>query len=351
MRRPVRALLAALALVGVVALAPAAPASAAPAPLPIDTPGSTAPIRLISSTTRSGWRYDSYRNTAYVCAVSGFNTFTIATKVGTPDDAVRPLWVFMHGGGVGYFRPDGSTNGDGQKTEESPATQIQTLERGGLLDRIEAAPAGFRLMAVSMCNHDIYAGSGLADPYNPNRKPDGSPRTVDGLFATKAAVQFALQTRPTDDFFLHGGSAGSFGSFGVAWALEEQGLPPAGVVGDSGVLFREWQVANADSPVCGRRGGRGRGAAAAPAPRDPRPGERPRPPGRRRPPDRPAGAGVVDRRPRPVRHDPHDLPGRRLADAGLGRLHARATAPGHRRPARRPLDEPPAVRRQPEPAR
>lgn len=252
MRRPLRALFAALALVGVVALAPATPARAAPTPLPIDTPGSTSQVRMISTTTRGGWRYDSYRNTAYVCAISGFNTFTIATKVGTPDDAVRPLWVFLHGGGVGYFRPDGSTNGAGQKTEESPATQIQTLERGGLLDRIEAAPAGFRIMAVSMCNHDIYAGSGLADPYNPNRKPDGSPRTVDGLFATKAAIQHALRTRPTDDFFLHGGSAGSFGSFGVAWALEEQGLPPAGVVGDSGVLFREWQVANADSPECGR---------------------------------------------------------------------------------------------------
>lgn len=248
-----------LALAALAAIAPTpTPASAAgSAPTavtaaPIATPGKVAQIRKTTSVTKDGWRYDSYVNPAYPCSVSGDNTFTIATRVGVPDDEVRPLWVFMHGGGVGYFDSTGKAQpSNGQKTEESPATQQRNALSGGLKKKVAAAPAGFRMMAVSMCDHDIYGGGDTVDPNNPNRDASGKLRTVNGLFATKAAIQYALTTRATDDYFLHGGSAGSFGSWHVGWALEAQGIAPTGIIGDSGVLNQAWQLA-VQPLACGR---------------------------------------------------------------------------------------------------
>ncbi len=256
--RPPRLLLVAVAALVAVGTALPAPATATPtAPAavtaaPISAPGKVSQIRKISSTTADGWRFDSYRNPAYPCAISGDNTFTIATRLGVPDDEVHPLWVFMHGGGVGYFDSNGKPQpSTGQKTEESPASQQRNALGGGLKKKIANAPAGFRMMAVSMCDHDIYGGGDTPDPNNPNKDANGHPRTVNGLFATKAAIQYALTTRATDDYFLHGGSAGSFGSWHVGWALEAQGIAPTGIVGDSGVLNQAWQLA-VQPLECGR---------------------------------------------------------------------------------------------------
>jgi hypothetical protein len=101
-----------------------------------------------------------------------------------------------------------------------------------------------------MCDHDLYAGGDQPDPNNPNRQPDGSPRTTNGLFATKAAIQFAKAKYPTGKVFLHGTSAGGAGTFGVAWGLQRQGIPPAGVVSDSGVINQEWEVATNQQGIC-----------------------------------------------------------------------------------------------------
>ena len=101
-----------------------------------------------------------------------------------------------------------------------------------------------------MCDHDLYAGGDEPDPNNPNTQPDGSPRTTNGLFATKAAIQFARAKYPTNKFFLHGTSAGSAGTFGVAWGLQQQGIPPAGLVADSGVVNQEWEVATNQQGIC-----------------------------------------------------------------------------------------------------
>ena len=124
-------------------------------------------------------------------------------------------------------------------------------------------PAGFRLVSVSMCNHDIYSGGDQPDPNNPNTLPDGSPRTVNGLFATKAAIQFALAKYPTGKFFLHGTSAGSAGALRVSWGLQAQGIPPAGSVVDSGVVNVEWEQAQYDQGICRRRRPRRPAALAA----------------------------------------------------------------------------------------
>ena len=118
------------------------------------------------------------------------------------------------------------------------------------MERVRTDPADFRLVSVSMCNHDIYAGGDQPDPNNPNTTPDGRGRTVNGVFATKAAVQFARARYPTSKTFLHGTSAGSAGVFGVAWALQQQGIAPAGAVADSGVVNYAWEQARIAQQAC-----------------------------------------------------------------------------------------------------
>jgi hypothetical protein len=217
----------------------------------IDKPGKTDRIEFVSSSTVGGYKYDYYRNLAYPCSISGYQTFVIGTKVGSDDAANRPLWVRMRGGGVGWFDENGQPQPTaGQKTEEDPAGLISYLGNTGVPGRVKSDAAGFRLVSVSMCDHDIYAGGDEPDPNNPNTLPDGSPRTTNGLFATKAAVQFAKAKYPTGKVFLHGTSAGSAGTFGVAWGLQQQGIPPAGVVADSGVVNQEWEVATNQQGIC-----------------------------------------------------------------------------------------------------
>jgi hypothetical protein len=211
---------------------------------PIGAPGSTSHIEFVGTQVVDGYSFDIYRNLAYPCSISGYQTFVIGSKVGSDPNATKPLWVRMHGGGVGFFAPDGSPQPNGaHKREEDPAVLIGSVTQAGLVSKVRADPAGFRLLSVSMCDHDIYAGGDQPDPNNPNTTPDGKPRTVNGLFATKAAVQFALKKVPTSKFFLHGTSAGGTGVWSVAYGLQKQGLAPAGAVADSGVINYEWQQA------------------------------------------------------------------------------------------------------------
>jgi hypothetical protein len=211
---------------------------------PVGTPGKVGQIEFVGTKVVDGYSFDLYRNLAYPCSISGYQTFVVGTKVGASTTAERPLWVYLHGGGVGFFAPDGTPQPDAaHKREESFTTLTGAVGDKGLVSRVRADPVEFRLLSVSMCDHDIYAGGDQPDPNNPNTLPDGSPRTVNGLFATKAAIQFALSKLPTSKFFLQGTSAGGEGVWNVAFGLDEQGLPPAGAVSDSGVLYYEWQLA------------------------------------------------------------------------------------------------------------
>jgi hypothetical protein len=152
---------------------------------------------------------------------------------------------------VGWFDANGKPQPSaGNKSEESAATSIGFVKDAGLMHLVRDDAAGFRLVSVSMCNHDIYSGGDQPDPNNPNTQPDGSPRTVNGLFATKAAIQFALAKYPTSKFFLHGTSAGSAGALSVSWGLEKQGIPPAGSIADSGVVNLEWEQARNRQGIC-----------------------------------------------------------------------------------------------------
>ena len=118
----------------------------------------------------------------------------------------------MRGGGVGYFDANGNPQPSaGNKSEESAATSIGFVPDNALTGLVRSDAAGFRIVSVSMCNHDIYSGGDQTDPNNPNTTPDGEPRTVNGLFATKAAIAFAKAQYPTGKVILHGTSAGSAG--------------------------------------------------------------------------------------------------------------------------------------------
>jgi hypothetical protein len=217
----------------------------------LQTPGKTAGIELVSTTNVNGWTYDFYRNTDYPCSVSGYHTFVVGTKDGSDAGAPAPLWVFMHGGGAGYFDANGNpVPGANQKVEEDAGSLVTHLQNRGLVGRLRDDAAGFRMLAVSYCSHDVYGGAGTPDPHNPNTTPDGQPRLTEGLYATKAAVQFARAKYPTTKFFLHGTSAGSVGTFGVAWALQVQGIPPAGIVADASIVNVEAFEAGYAAGIC-----------------------------------------------------------------------------------------------------
>lgn len=210
-------------------------------------PGDTARIEKIQTVSEDGWTFDYYRNRAYPCSVSGYQTFVVARRAGSSDTAARPLWVRMHGGGIGWFAPDGTVVGSVRNKSEEPFSRLKpTIGATNLEGRIAGSGDGYRMLSVSMCSHDLYSGANTTDPNNPNITDGATPRT-NGLLATKAAIQFVTGKYPTDDFFLHGGSAGSGGSYSVAWALQQQNLAPTGVVADSGVINRGFEAALVDA--------------------------------------------------------------------------------------------------------
>lgn len=202
----------------------------------LKTPGDTSKVVKVASTDVAGWHYDYYENRAYPCSISGFQTFAIGTKVGSSQTANRPLWVKMRGGGLGWFDAAGKPQPSAANKAEISLTEMLRYDDPGLMAKVKAAPEGFRTLLVSMCSHDLYAGNNNTDPHNPFKTAAGKPRLTNGLIATKAAVQFAQSRYPTTDYFLHGTSAGGAGTFHVAWALQLQGLAPAGLVSDSGIV-------------------------------------------------------------------------------------------------------------------
>ncbi|MCB1261001.1 MAG: hypothetical protein KDB33_11550 [Acidimicrobiales bacterium] len=97
----------------------------------LNQPGDTARIELVSSSTAKGYRLDYYRNRAYPCAVSGYQTFVVLTKLGTDPAATRPMWVKMHGGGIGYFNAAGTAvPSERWMHEESLASLMGSFDTG-----------------------------------------------------------------------------------------------------------------------------------------------------------------------------------------------------------------------------
>jgi len=217
---------------------------------PFDSPANSSQIvKVEESVTSDGWKYELFRNLAFPCSLEGYQTFVIASKVGDSASTSRPLWVRMRGGGSGWFEADRTPFQGGENMTEDGMTILRSqLRQPGLSTRIRNHPAGFRGLAVSMCNRDTYGGANNPDPNNFDA--NGKQRTTNGLLATKAAIQFTLVRHATSDFFLAGGSAGSAGTYHVGWSLEEQGLAPAGIVADGGIRNDAWETARLAQGIC-----------------------------------------------------------------------------------------------------
>lgn len=223
--------------------------------LAFDAGGKTSLIEKIDESVSGGLRFEYFRNLAYPCSQpnldgsTGYQTFVIGTRVGEADTVMRPLWAFLRGGGSGWIEADGTPFQGGKNMREESFNEVrQHLLRPGLMERIRNHPAGFRGLAVSMCNRDVYGGSNNPDPNN--FADDGNQRSTNGLLATKAALEFTTTRHATSDYFLHGGSAGSVGTYHVAYSLETMGIPPAGIVADGGIRNDAWETARIEQGTC-----------------------------------------------------------------------------------------------------
>ena len=99
----------------------------------------------------------------------------------------------------------------------------QTLKR-----RIEE---GYRVLVVSLCDHDLYLGMGTTYPNNPTNPV----AQVNGLQATMAAIDHAISSYPTTQVWAHGTSAGGHGVWGLATSYAAEGNPITGIISDSGL--------------------------------------------------------------------------------------------------------------------
>ncbi len=192
-------------------------------------------------------KLDFYRNTAYTCGFSGNYTFLVVEPVDNPG-AEAPLWVYLHGGGAGYFdenqeyiigvspvngQPKDPNNHNTEKTLEilrdnqlihNTHTTAGEIESSTLTRRIME---GYRVLIVSMSDHDLHSGMGT--PYLNN--PSGGE--VNGLQANMAAIDYIVTNYPTTHVFAHGTSAGSIGAFTLAYAYNLEGIKLNGVIMDS----------------------------------------------------------------------------------------------------------------------
>jgi hypothetical protein len=191
----------------------------------------------------SEWKLDFYRNPAYKAGLSGNYTFLVAEPLDNPG-AEAPLWVYLHGGGIGYFDKQGVYHATGRQTQDT-WNHEETFEdlrkinlspplinkKGRLVDNTvtRRIKEGYRLLVVSMSDHDLYLG--LGTPY-PNNPKGGE---VNGLQATMAAIDYTVSNYPTTHVFAHGASAGGLGVWGLAVGFAAEGNPLTGVVADSGL--------------------------------------------------------------------------------------------------------------------
>ena len=186
--------------------------------------------------------YDFYRNEAYACGLSGNYSFMVANPANGDENTQAPLWVYLHGGGSGYFDENGDYYGQTGQTEDNWNHEetfndllVKQLQRRTIDDNDQPIDItltrriqeGYRVVLVSMCDHDLY--SGLGTPYLNNPNPDAQ---VNGMQATMAAVDYTARNYSTTHVFAHGTSAGGLGVFNLAMSYSEEGTPLTGIISD-----------------------------------------------------------------------------------------------------------------------
>ena len=192
----------------------------------------------------SNVQLDYYVNYEYECGLSGYYTSLVINPINQPD-ADAPLWVWLHGGGTGYWDEEGiyhSTIDQDQDTmnhQEDAAklrwhVEVRMETNQGILEdqtlkrRIEE---GYRVLVVSLCDHDLYLGMGTTYPNHPTNPV----AQVNGLQATMAAIDHAISSYPTTQVWAHGTSAGGHGVWGLATSYAAEGNPITGIISDSGL--------------------------------------------------------------------------------------------------------------------
>ncbi len=190
------------------------------------------------------WELDFYRNPAYSCGKSGKYSFLVINPAGNPDGEA-PLWAYLHGGGIGYYDATSTYVAVKDQTENTwnhEETFDDLWEKAVLANAFNQSTGqpidstlkrrieeGYRVVAVSMCDHDGY--SGLGTPYTNN--PHSPDAEVNGLQATMAAIDFTVANYPTTHVWTHGTSAGSIGVWSLAASYTNEGTPLTGIVADS----------------------------------------------------------------------------------------------------------------------
>ena len=209
----------------------------------------TEKIALVSeevmTSGKDSWKLKFYRNTAYKCGLSGHYTFVIIEPRNAPGKEA-PLWVYYHGGGMGYFDKEGVyrtlkfQNKDTYNHEET----FETLSKvnggnpvfkdgkfvGGDNTLSRRLKEGYRMLVMGYGDHDQYSGKGTPYPNNPKGGQ------VNGLQASMAAVEYTVAKHPTTQVFAHGPSAGSSGAYSLAFAFAQEGVNLTGVVMDSKIV-------------------------------------------------------------------------------------------------------------------
>ena len=199
----------------------------------------------------------AYRNDAYRCGRDGTFPFVVVEPAAATGQR-RPLWVLLHGGGVGYYGRDGryvaiggsESANDAESTGELLALLYDYVGADGNDDTFVAdrLAAGDRFVLGSLCDHDLYLGIGESYPHNPNHDD-----SVDGLLADLAMVDAVtngaatVSRRPTSSLWILGASAGAFGGYALAHDLRGRGIEVDGLVLDSGLLVER----AADVPAMG----------------------------------------------------------------------------------------------------
>lgn len=198
------------------------------------------------------WELDYYVNGAYGCGISGNYSFLVMNPADDPT-AEAPLWVYMHGGGMGYyddqqiyrtlvFQNENTWNHqetfsdlwDGEVRRRTVDDNNQPIDQT-LARRIQE---GYRLLVVSMCDHDLFSGVGT--PYLNN--PNGGE--VNGLEGTMAAVDYVVANYPTTHVFTHGTSAGASGVWALSFAYAAEGTPLTAGIADF-IITERWLTTHA----------------------------------------------------------------------------------------------------------